>query len=60
MANKTPTYHLFIADISVDFSGWEEDVHSAEARINNVPVKAASKRYVGKTLSQTFVPPMQA
>ncbi|KAJ8587350.1 hypothetical protein M405DRAFT_934775 [Rhizopogon salebrosus TDB-379] len=59
MTNKTPRYHLYIADISVDFSGWDEDVHSAEARIDNLPVKAAWKRHVGKTLSQIFVPPMK-
>ncbi|KAJ8593033.1 hypothetical protein M405DRAFT_633193 [Rhizopogon salebrosus TDB-379] len=58
--NTTPTYTLHITDridISVDFSKSGKNVPSAEARIGNS--KEQIKQLVGKTLSQTFAPPMK-
>ncbi|KAJ8581722.1 hypothetical protein M405DRAFT_831972 [Rhizopogon salebrosus TDB-379] len=57
--NATPTYSLHIADISVDFSKFKfwENVASAEAHIGHS--KVAIEHRTGKTLSQTFAPPMK-
>ncbi|KAJ8593314.1 hypothetical protein M405DRAFT_930900 [Rhizopogon salebrosus TDB-379] len=55
--NTTPTYPLHIADISVDSSKLGKNVLSAEVRIGNS--KGPVEHRVGKTLSQTFVPPMK-
>ncbi|KAJ8588884.1 hypothetical protein M405DRAFT_792377 [Rhizopogon salebrosus TDB-379] len=57
MASITPASHLYITDISVDLSKSGKDVQSAEARIGTLS-GTPIEHHEGKTLSQTFVPPL--
>ncbi|KAJ8581729.1 hypothetical protein M405DRAFT_831986 [Rhizopogon salebrosus TDB-379] len=58
MAGMTPTYqNLYIAGISVDFSNWGRNVHSAEAWIGDLGGQIQHRG--GQTFSQDFTPPMK-